>query len=65
MKTFQVPVWFNITAENQEIAWQKIQRLMEDFLPVDLYNHKIDDFVVEEPVDVSDIESGFHPSTKE
>ena len=52
MKTFQVPVWFNVQAEDQEHAWQKIERLMNYNLPAQ--QHMLTDWVVEEPVEISE-----------
>ena len=44
MKTFQVPVWFNIQAETQDEAWERIMQMMQ---------HRSEyDFVVEEPVEI-------------
>lgn len=50
MNTFQVPVWFNITAVDQEDAWQKINKLMYDLERDD----QLPDYVVEEPVEISE-----------
>jgi len=48
MKTFQVPVWFNVQAEDQEQAWERIMQMMQ---------HRSEyDFVVNEPVEINDEE---------
>jgi len=49
MRTFQVPVWFNVQAETQDEAWGEVMRLMTHEVPM-----PIDwSYVVEEPVDVT------------
>lgn len=53
MRTYQIPVWFTVQAETKEQSWYKLARLLEDYLPVDLYNHNVDEYVIEEPVDVT------------
>ena len=50
LKTFQVPVWFNVQAEDQEDAWRKIADLMDDKLFLGVHQ----DWTVEEPVEIRD-----------
>jgi hypothetical protein len=45
-KTFQVPVWFNIQAENAEEAWEIVSNKMGMQV----------DYVVEEPVEIGENE---------
>lgn len=47
LKTFQVPVWFNIVAEDEDHAWRKIADLMDEHL-------FMQDYVVNEPVAIRD-----------
>ena len=54
MKTFEVPVWFEVQAEDQEQAWQKIERMMNDNLPVDMYNQNVHGWLVNEPVEINE-----------
>jgi hypothetical protein len=48
MKTFQVPVWFNIQAETQEEAWQQVQTQLTHYTPMPSQW----EYVVEEPVEI-------------
>jgi hypothetical protein len=50
MKTFQVPVWFNIQAETQEEAWQQVQTQLTHYTPMPSHW----EYVVEEPVEISE-----------
>ena len=45
LKTFQVPVWFNVVAADEEHAWRKIADLMDEKL-------FLQDYVVNEPVEI-------------
>ena len=47
MKTFQVPVWFNVQAEDQEDAWEFVIQEM-----VRLVGSNSAEWVVEEPVEI-------------
>lgn len=43
MKTFQVPVWFNVQAEDQEDAWRQVWEKISDM---------DGEWTVEEPVEI-------------
>ena len=47
MKTFQVPVWFNVQSETQDDAWEFIIQEM-----VRLVGTNSAEWVVEEPVEI-------------
>ena len=47
LKTFRVPVWFNVVAADQEHAWRKVADLMDEKL-------FLSDYVVHEPVEIRD-----------
>ncbi len=48
MKTFQVPVWFNVQAETQEDAWREVWEKISDM---------DGDWIVEEPVEITEEEN--------
>lgn len=52
MKTFQVPVWFNVQAETQEDAWEFVIQEM-----VRLVGSNSAEWVVDEPVEIKDEEN--------
>lgn len=47
-KTYEVPVWFRITANTQDEAWWKIRQVMTEAE----YHDQLPDYVVEEPVEL-------------
>lgn len=47
-KEYEVPVWFRIRAENAEIAWAKIAKLIGELEEYD----QLPDYVVEDAVEV-------------
>lgn len=50
MKTFQVPVWFNVQAETQEGAWQLIANMIYE----QEKNDQLPEYTVEEPVEIEE-----------
>jgi hypothetical protein len=53
MKTFQVPVWFNVNAEDKDTAWEMI---IAQMVAMGKYD-QLPEWVVEEPVDVTNEEN--------
>jgi len=51
MKTFQVPVWFNVTADNHDEAWEIVIAEMNKLNPI---TDVAWEWVVEEPVETSE-----------
>jgi len=55
MNTFQVPVWFNIQAENAEEAEMKISSFLQPLVfPVE--------YALDDAIEIDEIESGYYPS---
>ena len=49
MKTFQVPVWFNVQSETQDDAWEFVIQEM-----VRLVGTNSAEWVVEEPIEIKE-----------
>lgn len=54
--TYEVPVWFRITANTQDEAWWKIRQLMESLTS----HEQSPEYVVEEPVPLLTGEAGWN-----
>jgi len=52
MRTFQVPVWFNIQAKDQDEAWEMVDGLLGAEFTYDKLPDGCD-WAVEEPIDVT------------
>lgn len=50
MATFQVPVWFNVEAENAEAAWLKVRQALVNAEKAE----QLPDYIVEEPVEIKE-----------
>ena len=49
VRRFEVPVWVSVEARDHDHAWQKVERLMVDHLPIEMSNRG--DWVAGEPVE--------------
>ena len=55
-KTYEVPVWFRISANNTDEAWWKVRQIMAEMETYD----QLPDHVVEEPVPLLAGEQGWN-----